>query len=792
MPSFVQVLWVALAFLILGTGYAASLQGKEANIPLTGDEKAFLAGRTIRIGVDSARPPFECLDAQGVYKGISAAFIQECARRLGLRLEVVPGLTVDQAVAKVEACEIDLIPKVTPTAERGKFLLFTAPYTSFPSVIVSRREAKSIRGLEDLGGLKIGVLKGLVVEELLRGDHPELPLVAIANIKDALLQLSTGKIDVFVDNLGTVTYNIDQLGLTNLKIAAPTPYTHDLAFGVRKDMPLLRSALNKALASLSNEERALIKNQWLGSPEPKGIAWTALLPYAGALAGLALLLLVRNFYLRKAVRERQRVQGELEAHARLLESQAQIKAQLTTLSVGLQNARTYEKLAEVCLSQLAPLTGMASGSLHILEEEEGMLRYAGGYGRTGREPESRSIGFGRGLVGQCARDRAPVELVDPQGLPFTAALGCGELVLHELLILPIQRMDRVLGVLALATPTRFEAEHRRLLEEVLPILALNLEILAGNLETQQLLERSRHQARILAEAEQKSRTLLDSLSVGMLLIDPRQGVIVDTNPVALRLIGCTREDLIGQPCGCGGCTRALHQCPALDRGEPLENAEEMVGRTAGRQIPVLKNVVPVVLGGQDFLLESIVDISAQKALEGQLRESAERLQVASNALVQSPVSVMITDSQGVIEYVNPKFEALSGYASEEILGQNPRFLKSGLNPPELYEALWTTILAGREWCGEICNRKKNGDFYWEHASISPIHGEGGRITHFVSVREDITERRRLDGEIQQQLEELERFARLTVDREERMIELKQEINALLAEVGQKARYTIVE
>jgi PAS domain S-box-containing protein len=396
------------------------------------------------------------------------------------------------------------------------------------------------------------------------------------------------------------------------------------------------------------------------------------------------------------------------------------------------------------------------------------------------------------LVGQCARDRSPIHLTEPQGLPFTAVLGSGGLVLHDLLILPVQRMEKVLGVLSLATPTRFESEHQLLLDEVLPVLALNLEVLAGNLETRRLLERSRVQAQILAEAEQKSRAILDAISVGMLLIDPRRGVVVDANPIALRLTGCAREDLLGQPCRASGCTHPLLRCPALDRGLAMENTEEVVVQPTGSQIPVLKNVVPVVLGGQNFLLESLVDISAQKELEGQLRESGERLRITSNALSQCPVSVMITDPAGTIEYVNPRFEEMSGYPAQETLGRNPRILKSGLHPNGHYERLWATILAGREWHGEVCNRRKDGTLYWVQASISPLRGEEGQITHFISIHEDITERKRLDEEARQHVDELERFTRLTVDREERMIELKQEINTLRAETGHPARYTIVE
>ena len=111
------------------------------------------------------------------------------------------------------------------------------------------------------------------------------------------------------------------------------------------------------------------------------------------------------------------------------------------------------------------------------------------------------------------------------------------------------------------------------------------------------------------------------------------------------------------------------------------------------------------------------------------------------ALEHSPVSVVITDASGRIEYVNPKFTAVTGYTSEETLGRNPRILKSGETPVEVYADLWRTITAGREWRGELRNRKKNGDLFWEQATISAVRNARGVITRFVAVKEDVTERK---------------------------------------------------
>jgi diguanylate cyclase (GGDEF)-like protein/PAS domain S-box-containing protein len=114
------------------------------------------------------------------------------------------------------------------------------------------------------------------------------------------------------------------------------------------------------------------------------------------------------------------------------------------------------------------------------------------------------------------------------------------------------------------------------------------------------------------------------------------------------------------------------------------------------------------------------------------------LRKLSRAVEQSPVSVIITDLKGVIEYVNPRFIAVSGYTQDEVVGQNPRVLKSGKVDEKVYQDLWRTISEGGEWRGELHNKKKDGTLYWENVLISPVRGHDGKIANFVAVKEDIT------------------------------------------------------
>lgn len=144
-------------------------------------------------------------------------------------------------------------------------------------------------------------------------------------------------------------------------------------------------------------------------------------------------------------------------------------------------------------------------------------------------------------------------------------------------------------------------------------------------------------------------------------------------------------------------------------------------------------------GGFHGYVGVVIDITGRKPADGELRW-------LSAAVEQSPVSIIITDLDGNIEYVNPKFTDVTGYGFDEVRGRNPRIFKSGEMPAEGYRSLWETIQSG-EWRGEFHNRKKNGELYWESASISPIRDENGKPSHFIAVKQDITEHKRLEAAV---------------------------------------------
>ncbi len=165
-------------------------------------------------------------------------------------------------------------------------------------------------------------------------------------------------------------------------------------------------------------------------------------------------------------------------------------------------------------------------------------------------------------------------------------------------------------------------------------------------------------------------------------------------------------------------------------------------RAQYRHIHKTKKWVWLEFSAQNFLHDpafnaimlTVRDISINKENETQLRK-------LSLAVEQSSSSIVITDLDGNIEYVNPRFLQITGYSAKELIGKNPKILKSGAQPKEYYNNMWTTVKNGDTWTGQFLNKKKNGEFYWESAAISPIKNEKGEITHILGIKEDITERK---------------------------------------------------
>ena len=255
----------------------------------------------------------------------------------------------------------------------------------------------------------------------------------------------------------------------------------------------------------------------------------------------------------------------------------------------------------------------------------------------------------------------------------------------------------------------------------------------------------------LRESEERHRVLFEASPDGILIASASSGKIVQANPAACAMLGMEANHVL---------ELTLADIPGVE----IPPYEELFqhGPFAFVEIPcrsgdrpglyVDMTVAPLLIQGAPHLLCVLRDVTERRNVN-------ERLRILTMAMEQSPVSVVITDREGAIEYVNPKFTTVTGYTYEEAIGSKPRILKSGFHDSEFYRGLWDVLLAGREWHGQFCNRRKNQQPFWESASISGVKNASGKITHFVAVKEDITERKRVDEELQMAKEAAEAASR---------------------------------
>jgi two-component system, sensor histidine kinase and response regulator len=249
----------------------------------------------------------------------------------------------------------------------------------------------------------------------------------------------------------------------------------------------------------------------------------------------------------------------------------------------------------------------------------------------------------------------------------------------------------------------------------------------------------------LKEQSGFQQLMIDAIPVPVYFKDA-SGYYLGCNKAFEGFSGSPKEALVGYSAGAVSSGDSSEKVLELERevlrDERTRTREIEVHSIDGRIHIVQFHVAPFSRSGQKAggVVAALLDITEIKATEEQLRK-------VSRAVEQSPASIVITDLNGTIEYVNPKFEQASGYSVEEAIGRNPRILKSGQTPREVYSQMWQSLKQGKEWVGEFSNRRKDGAIYWEHASVSPIRNSDGNTTHYVAVKEDITERRKIEQEL---------------------------------------------
>lgn len=309
-----------------------------------------------------------------------------------------------------------------------------------------------------------------------------------------------------------------------------------------------------------------------------------------------------------------------------------------------------------------------------------------------------------------------------------------ELIDGPAYLVPLRLESKTIGVIGFSPIADVELDSKEL-----AIVSDISQLVTQTLQNSYLLKEKESSRYHIAESEDRLKAIVEKSTTGIFLVND-QYQFEYINDRLCHLLGREKSELIGSPfIDYLGSSRELvtERYIARQDGEDVPSEYEIDFIRPDGEI---RNAILTVNTFKDALgrvntAGHLLDITDQKMANLELSK-------LSKAVEQSPVMTVITDPEGTIEFVNAEFTKVTGYSPEEAIGQNPRILKSGLHDKAFYEDLWATITSGKTWTGEITNKKKNGEINWEKISISPIRDAEKRITHYVAVKEDISQFKR--------------------------------------------------
>lgn len=237
-------------------------------VKLSAEERAWINEHpTIRMATDPDYPPFQFTDKDGHSRGIANEYIKLMGKKLGI--SIVPVFTESwvESQSLVRQRKADLLAVAAETEARKDYLLFTQPYAQFPDVIVIRKNGSPISSLEELNGKSIASVPGFAINDFLKHNHPNINIIEKPDVQSLVRSVSTGEVDTAALNLATISYQVEKERITNLRVSGQTGFSYKLAIASRNDWPLLNQILEKALASISEEEIEDIDRKWVSLSE---------------------------------------------------------------------------------------------------------------------------------------------------------------------------------------------------------------------------------------------------------------------------------------------------------------------------------------------------------------------------------------------------------------------------------------------------------------------------------------------------------------------------------------------
>jgi PAS domain S-box-containing protein len=821
---------------------------------LTEEEKAWLAEHNhIRLGVDPAWPPFEFFDITRVYSGIASDYVRLLNQKLNIEMVPVQDLSWSKVMDKARANEIDVLPCVLKTPERSKFLRFTKPYLSFPMVILTREGAPFVSGIQDFGDNKVAVVRGYATQELLEQDYPDRKFYLASNLEDALKTLSKGEVDAYVGNLASITYMTQKLRLTNLKVASTAPYKFELAFAVRKDWPQLANILDKSLESIPSSKRAKISNHWISVRFERGIDWKPIFQIVGALflvGGVIFTIIIRwNRALSKEVTERKL------AEEALLESRATSRGLLdatqeslllldkegTIIAANQTAARRHQRTPKELIGSnrfdILPENVLESRKAHFEkvfqtgepedfeDERDGMIFHHIYYPVKDKEGAIMGVAiFAQDITERKKAEEALRESEinmrtifenSPLGMIHFSEdgtiLDCNDMFVElmgssrEKLIgfnTPNQTNDenlRAAIIKALAGETvEYEGDYTSVTgKKTTPLRIVFNPTEPGASPTEviatleDITERKRAEEAI-RESQERLSTILKTTNQGFWLVD-NDTITLDVNDAMCEILGHSKKEIVGKKIYdfLDEENRAKVRQQEEVRSESKRSLYEIsLMRSDGKRVPCLVNASPL-LDGDGVKIGSFgmfTDITERKVAEEAVQESRERLDTILKTTAQG---FWLNDQDDNMMEVNEAMCKILGLAKEEIVGRNFfNFLDE--KSSEIVREQNRIRKKGIQSMYEISLMRPDGQFVPCLMNASPLFDNDGNVVGSFGMTTNIAERKQMEEDLRRNVDELERFSKVAFGREKKMIQLKQEVNELMIQLGKVEKYKIVE
>lgn len=775
--------------------------GQESEqVGLTAEEQEWLLANTVRVGPAPNFPPVEFFDANGVYRGIVADYAALIEERLGVTFQIEQRANWSEVVESTLQGEIDVWFEAAATDERREYMLFTEPYLRLPSVIIVRNEEHASLTPDDLAIRRVAAVEGYAVVDYLRERVSGIDLVLVESIADGLERLSFGGVDALVAGSAQASYYIEELGLTNLRIAGESGWEWELSIGVRQELPLLFEGLQKALDSISPDERRAIFRRWVSLQANDSIQ-NRVPPWVFGLAGLASLFLL--FFLvarggRATDLPVRKSRGDWIVHG----------AGLATIFLVIvisfwARARITERMTEDMGDALQTVLNTTSQAVNqwqrgleseveIWSRDPSTLRACeatvgpqpgGGIVNAGQQTLSEHLSpvmESRGLKGYVLLDAGGTISSGFPSVLVGSSMSTGPS--REFL----DQVSQAVGGVAVALPNFFDFwEERVEASDALMLIGSGVGddpsgpsctlvfLVDPEAGFTSILQRGRIGESGESYAFDGEGHLLsasrfeDDLRAIGIVGGGDQGIMgVQIRDPGGNMVGGFRSEiprseqpltLMAESAMSGGAGSNLEGYRDY-RGVPVIGAwvwDENTGFGITTELDVGEAYASLFLVRRTFVTGAAVVSALILLLMATFRaDSLRRHRMGARLLRQSTAleaavdGIVITRTDGTIVWVNQAFENLTGFTFDEAVGENPRVLKSGTHDKDFYKEMWDTVSKGEVWTGEMVNRDKGGSLYTEEMSITPVEDQQGEIINYVAIKRDISERKAMEAELE--------------------------------------------